>query len=169
MKIQTQLNSEFKPIGKLIEDIRVAMLTTPDSAGALISRPMAPLEMDADGALWFFTNKHSSKIEHLAQVNLSFVDHDHGTFVSLSGRGSMHDDRVRINALWTSFAKPWFPDGPESPDLVLLKVVPHTAEYWDAPNSKMVRLMAMAASQLAGSPVGLGEHGTAHRSTPTDN
>ena len=45
-----------------------------------------------------------------------------------------------------------------SPELTLLKFVPESAEYWDAPHSKMVRMFAMAASVVAGKPIGLGEH-----------
>jgi hypothetical protein len=41
---------------------------------------------------------------------------------------------------------------------VLLRVDTDIAEYWDANSSKMVRLLAMAASALSGKPVGLGEH-----------
>jgi hypothetical protein len=57
-------------------------------------------------------------------------------------------------------AKPWFPEGPESPNLALLKIEPEMAEFWDAPNSKMVRMFALAMSVYAGKPVGLGEHDT---------
>jgi hypothetical protein len=58
------------------------------------------------------------------------------------------------------FAKPWFPDGPDSNNLALLKFTPETAEHWDAPSSKMVRAFGMIASVIAGKPVALGEHGS---------
>jgi len=86
--------------------------------------------------------------------------------VSLSGHGELVHDRERIKMLWTSFAKPWFPEGPETPNLALLKFVPHSAEYWDAPSSRMVRLLAMAASAIAGKPIGMGEHDTLTNLTP---
>jgi general stress protein 26 len=158
MKIHSTPDARLAEIGKLIENFRIAMLTNADDAGALVSHPMAALEMDADGALWFFTDLRSSKLEHLRVANLNFSDADKGTYVSLSGHGEIVVDRERIEQLWTPFAKPWFPDGPESRDLALLKFVPHSAEYWDAPDSKMVRLSAMAASIVAGKPVGLGAH-----------
>ncbi len=158
MKIQRQTNAELNHVAELIEDMSVAMLANVDAEGALVSRPMAPLEMDTQGALWFFTDLQSSKVEHLRIVNVSFVDADNSTFVSMAGHGEIHTDRERIEELWTPFAKPWFPDGPESRNLALLKFVPHTAEYWDAPNSKMVRAFAMAASVIAAKPIGLGKH-----------
>lgn len=58
------------------------------------------------------------------------------------------------------FAKPWFPEGPDSSNLALLKFIPDTAAYWDGPSSKMVRALGMIASVIAGKPVSLGEHGS---------
>jgi hypothetical protein len=61
---------------------------------------------------------------------------------------------------------PGFLQGKDSPNLALLAFFPHTAEYWDAPNSKMVRMLAMAASVVAGKPVGMGDHATLTGLTP---
>ncbi len=160
MKTAGQSRPDLSHIAQLIKDIPIAMLATLQADGALASRPMAALEIDADGALWFFTDLRSPKVEHLRVVNLSFADPAHGNFVSLSGRGEIDTDRGRIHALWTVFAKPWFPDGPDSPNLALLKFVPDSADYWDAPNSKMVRAFGVIASVVAGKPVGMGEHGS---------
>ncbi|MEO6118650.1 MAG: pyridoxamine 5'-phosphate oxidase family protein, partial [Methylotenera sp.] len=77
---------------------------------------------------------------------------------SISGIGEINTDRAHIERLWTAFAKPWFPEGPESINLALLKFIPNTAEYWDAPHNKMVRMFAMAASVVIGKPL-MGEHG----------
>ncbi len=160
MKIATQTQASLAQVAKLIEDIPFAMLATIEADGALASRPMTALEMDASGALWFFTDLRSSKVEHLRVANLSFTDAAHGTYVSLSGRGEIDTDRERIKSLWTAFAKPWFPDGPDSPNLALLKFIPDAADYWDAPNSKMVRAFGVLASIVAGKPVAMGEHGS---------
>jgi general stress protein 26 len=160
MKIQTQLSSKFIKLGELIEDMNVAMLTTTGAGGKLESRPMAPQEMDSEGAIWFLTANHSEKTKHLDHVNLSFVHPSHGTYVSLSGHATISVNREHIHRLWSAFAKPWFPDGPDSPNVVLFKFIPTGAEYWDAPHSGTVRLFAMAASIIAGKPVGMGEHET---------
>ena len=158
MKIETQHSAELTQLGQLLEPMSIAMLTNFEPEGRLVSRPMSPLEMDVHGALWFFTDRRSSKLEHLGVLNLSFTDEGKGTYVSLAGRGAIHDDRARIERLWTAFAKPWFPEGPDSANLTMLQFVPDIAEYWDAPHSKMVRMFAMAASVVAGKPIGLGEH-----------
>ena len=160
MKTETQQNASLTHIAELIDDISIAMLTTLEAEGSMASRPMAVLEMDASGALWFFTDLRSSKVEHLKVANLSFTDMDKGTYVSISGRGEIHTDREHIKRLWTPFAKPWFPQGPDSPELGLLKFVPDAADYWDSPNSKMVRGFGVLASIVAGKPIGMGEHGS---------
>lgn len=160
MKTSTQASADLTHVSKLIADIPIAMLTTIDADGALASRPMAALEMDAQGALWFFTDLRSSKVEHLRVASLSFTDTAHATYVSLSGRGEIDTDRARIQRLWTSFARPWFPDGPDSPNLALLKFVPNAVDYWDGPNSKMVRAFGVLASIVAGKPLAMGEHGS---------
>lgn len=160
MKIETQASAEMTELCRLIEPIPVAMLSNIDADGALVSRPMAALEVDAAGAVWFFVDLRSSRVEFLRVVNLSFVDAERGTYVSLSGRGEIRSDRSHVEKLWTPSAKPWFPEGPDSSNLALLKFVPHSAEYWDAPNSKMVRMFAMAASVVAGKPIGMGDHAT---------
>jgi len=160
MKIQTQGSPELIKLGGLLDGMSVAMLTTVDTRGALLSRPMSPLEMDGTGALWFFTDLRSAKIERLRAVNLSFADSENAIYVSLSGRGEIHAEHAHIAMLWTPYARPWFPDGPGSTNLALLKFVPETAEYWDAPSSKMVRMFAMAASVVAGKPIGFGDHDT---------
>jgi general stress protein 26 len=160
MKIATQNSAELTHVAKLIEDIPVAMLTTLDADGALASCPMTALEMDAQGALWFFTDVQSSKVDRLCAVNLSFTDRNQGAYISLSGHGAIDTERARIHSLWSVFAKPWFPEGPDSSNLALLKFIPDTADYWDGPSSKMVRLFGTIASVIAGKPVALGEHGS---------
>jgi len=134
------------------------MLTHLDEAGMLVSRPMTALEMDAGGALWFFTDRASASNRDLRILNLSFTDSERSVYVSLSGRGELRFDRERAQALWVPAAKPWFPEGPESPELALLKFTPEAADSWDSPHSRSLRVLAMAASIAAARPIGLGRH-----------
>ena len=59
---------------KLTERCPLAMLTTQGPAQGLASRPMVPLEMDAQGAFWFFTDWRHVELEHLGPACLAFVD-----------------------------------------------------------------------------------------------
>jgi general stress protein 26 len=158
MKIEVQTSPERIQLGALIENMSVAMLTTFDDNGKLVSQPMSPLLMDSHGVIWFFMDVRSNKANQVDVLNLSFSHEDESTYVSLSGKGDVVMDRDLIKTLWTPFARPWFADGVESTNLALLKIMPEIAEYWDAPNSKMVRLFAMAASIVTGKQIGMGEH-----------
>lgn len=160
MKIETQNKPERIQLGELLADLSVAMLTTPEPDATLTSRPMSALEMDSQGAIWFFTDLRSSKVEQLAKVNLSFSDSSSSCYVSLAGRGAIIVDHAKNERLWSPFARPWFPDGPDSINLALLKFVPDSAEYWDSNNSKMVRMFAVAASIVVAKPIGMGAHAT---------
>lgn len=162
MDIKTQKTAELTQLGKLVEDMRVCMLTSIDGDAAetvMVARPMSPQEMCEQGAFWFLTDSNSTKLQHLQLMNLAFSDEAEGIYVSISGHGEIITDCARLESSWTPFARPWFPDGVDSTNLALLKFVPHIAEYWDAPNGQMVRLFAMAISVAATKPIGLGEHG----------
>lgn len=160
MKTETQTRADLAHVAQLIDGIPVAMLTTIDADGTLSSRPMWALEMDAAGALWFFTDLRSGKVQRMRPANLTFADAGRGTWVSLSGHGELVMDRAHIQRLWSVMAKPWFPDGPGSPELALLKFEPDAADYWDAPNSKMVRAFGLLATVVTGRSVAMGEHGS---------
>lgn len=158
MKIEAQNNSDLHQLSELIDGISVCMMTNLDDTGALISRPMAPVEMDAYGALWFFTDARFSTVKHLRSVNLAFADVESSTYVSIAGYCEVNTERSRIKSKWTSGVDAWFPEGPDSENVVLLKFVPETAEYWDVPESKMVQMFAMVASMVTGERTALGEH-----------
>jgi general stress protein 26 len=158
MKLHPQATPELTRIGELIKDMPVAMMVTLDDDLMLVSRPMTALEMDAEGSLWFFTDLRSTKLTRLKTVNLSFADSGSSSYLSLSGQGHTDTDAARIQALWTPLAKPWFPDGPASPNLALLKFVPSAAESWGASASRMVRFLALVASIVSGKPLAMGDH-----------
>lgn len=136
------------------------MLTNIDIDGALVSRPMSPLDMDGKGALWFFTNRRPTKVENLHALNVSFSDEANATYVSLTGHGELLADHAHIERLCTPFAKTWFPERSAYASLSLLKFVLDSDGYWDAPHSKMVRMFAMAASVVTGVAAEMGEHTT---------
>ena len=154
METQQQKNAGLEKIKEMVDGIRIAMMTTVDDQGNLVSRPMACMQMDADGTFWFFTQKSSPKVEqvehHENKVNLSFSDAPNSDFVSISGTAQELNDRAKIDELWSEMAKPWFPKGKDDPELTLLKVHTDMAEYWDSNDSRIVRLFEMARAIVTG-------------------
>lgn len=146
----------------MVENIRIAMMTTVDEQSNLVSRPMASLQIDDEGTLWFFTNRSSPKVDqidnHGHRVNLAFASVSDADYVSISGTAQEIDDRAKINELWNPQAKAWFPKGKDDPDLVLLKVHTDMAEYWSSSDSKMVRFIQQATAVITGNPPKMGEN-----------
>jgi general stress protein 26 len=152
----------MQKLANLIGDASTAMLTTQEPDGGLRSRPLATLQMDSEGKLWFFIAMSSSKVSEIDQhrhVNLSYANPDKQEFVSISGSARLLRDRQKMHDLWTVWVKPWFSNGVDDPDLGLLEVSVDQAEYWDAPASKMQRLLGLAQAMTTGNTDQLGEHG----------
>lgn len=140
-------------LAELIHGIKVAMMTTVDTDGAIHSRPMATQQAAFDGDLWFFTAASSHKSEEVkrdARVNLTYVSHDDNRYVSVTGTAELWKDRIKAQELWSPFHLAWFPKGVEDPDLALLKITVEQAEYWDSPSSAAVKLAGFAKAVLAG-------------------
>jgi len=115
-----------------------------------------------DGTLWFFTKKSSPKVgeiqQNLGQVNVSYSDPNKMSFISVSGKAELVDDKAKLKELWSSYLKVFFPQGLDDPDLTLMKVTANYGEYWDSPSSKMVQLYAMAKAAATKNPKALGEN-----------
>lgn len=144
----------------LISDIKIAMLTNVDRGqGRLVSRPMAVQEVEDDGTLWFFADDTSPKADQLEAdptVNIALTSKD--TWVSIAGRATVVEDKAKIHELWNKGVEAWFPDGPDSPGVALLRVDPDSAEYWDSPGSKISTALAYAKSKVTGERPDVGEN-----------
>lgn len=144
----------------LIKDIGIAMMTSLDGE-VLRSRPMHTSQDTFEGTLWFFSRKDSHKTEEIAaeeQVNLAYADPREQIYVSVSGAARMVSDPALIRELWDPRLKPWFPGGAEDDQLVLIKVVPEQAEYWDMPKSRARQIWQSVRSRLTPGPREIGEH-----------
>ena len=162
--MSTTTTDQAAALADKIRSMRFAMFTTVDEHGHLISHPMTNQETDGEGALWFYTSTHTSLWQNIAlqpEVNVSFAQPDDSLYVSISGRAERVVDRARIRALWNPMVQAWFPHGPDDEHVVLVRVAPHSAEYWDSNDSKMVRLFQMAKAAVTGTTpdVDPGEHG----------
>ncbi|WP_460964115.1 pyridoxamine 5'-phosphate oxidase family protein [Spirosoma litoris] len=162
METTEQINKPLEKVRDMIEDIRIAMMTTLDEQGNLVSRPMAALQVDEDGTIWFFTKRSSPKVDQLEQtghrVNLAFASVSDASYVSVSGQAQEVEDQAKVNELWNPQAKAWFPEGKDDPELTLLKVHIDMAEYWNASDSRMIRLIQQATAVITGNPPKMGEN-----------
>jgi general stress protein 26 len=156
-----QPRDDVRRVAELLGDQRIGMLTTTDPAGTLISRPMALQEVEFDGDLWFFAERDSRKVAHVAtrpQVNVTVGSGS--TWVSLTGRASVVDDAGRKRDLWNGGVAAWLPQGPDDPSVVLLKVDAESAEYWDTPGGRVATALSFAKAKVTGQRYEGGENET---------
>lgn len=154
--------SDYEKLREMIKDIDLCMLTTVDESDDLHSRPMSLNgDVDEQGNLWFFTSSNShkaSEIERTPNVNVSFIDTDEQHYVSISGDAELVRDKQKIKELWKPVLKAWFPDGPDQPDVALLKVRVKKAEYWDTPSSTIAQAISFVSAIFTGKQVEMGEN-----------
>lgn len=148
-------------IAKMTKSARIAMLTTITDSGNLHARPMAMMDIEFDGDLWFFTGKTSPKVENILKdprVNVAFSNPDHQDYVSLCGNAELVIDRALNEKYWKKEFTAWFPGGLDDPELSLLKIHVDGAEYWDAPNSTIAHVTGFIQAKLTGQPGDPGDH-----------
>lgn len=134
---------------ELLNEFGVAMLVTRTPDGSLRARPMALADVEANGSLWFATDRHSGKVDELEQDRHAAVTmQSKMTFVSLSGTARVVDDRAKLSQLWKPEWKVWFPGGKDDPNIVLLKVDGTAGEYWDNSGANGVKYLIEAGKAL---------------------
>src|SRR5687767_14631766 len=122
---------------QILSHFDTAMLVTRAQDGAMHARPMAIAKREASGDLWFATSIDSPKIDELELENRVCASmQSENRFLTISGRAEIVRDRARIDELWQSAWKAWFPNGKDDPNLVLLKLSATEAEYWDQHGAK---------------------------------
>jgi general stress protein 26 len=154
-------DTEVAKVVDLVKDIRISMLTTVDAEGHFVSRPMGQQRVEADGSLWFFAERGSRKLAHIAAnsyVNVTVVSAN--TWVSISGTARVVDDAAKAEKLWNPFVEAWLPQGPTDPSVALIKVDGETAEYWTSPGGRVATAISFAKAKLTGQRYEGGENET---------
>ena len=145
----------------IINSAHIGMLTTINEEGALVSRPLAVQDVKDDGDMWFFTSANTSQVAHIRAnpaVNVSFGKRTE--WVSVAGTAEVVTDRQLIHDMWNQVVEAWFPDGPDTPEVVLLHVDSDSAEYWTSPGGTAATVLQWVKSKVTNSRMSVGESGT---------
>lgn len=127
-------SATISKVAEMMRDIDFCMFTTSSATGRLRSRPMSNNgEVEFDGEVWFFSGANTRKIADLEaepRVQLSYAVPDEFKFIAMTGEAAIVRDVAKKQELWIKDLERWFPAGPESADVVLIKVRPTTVAYW---------------------------------------
>ena len=152
----TKSLSEKEAIAKfqaLVNEVSICMFTTIDDEHRIMSRPMLTVNIDDDGNAWFFTNEYSEKINETSKDNTVNLIYSHPTkniYIHVTGSCRVIIDRKKMEELWNSHMKSWFPDGLDDPKICLLKVTTENAYFWNNESSKMNHFLSMISSIATG-------------------
>jgi general stress protein 26 len=115
---------------ELLRDFHNAMLVS-HGADTLHARPMAIAEVSNDGSLWFLTGSDSKKAFEVAREASSMaVMQSAAKYLSVIGHAEIVHDRDHVRRLWKDAYKVYFKDR-DDPNIVLIRFIPRSAEYWD--------------------------------------
>lgn len=144
-----------RKVAELVEQAELCMFTTHTDDGRLVSRPMALQEAEFDGDLWFFAKSDSPTVEQISadpRVNVGFSNPKQSEWISVTGNAYPIRDRAKAEELWSAALNVWFPDGLDTPELMLIKVSADSAEYWDSPSGTVKKLVGAARAAAKDDP-----------------
>ena len=139
-------------ISEAMRDIDFCVLSSRAPDGSIGGRPMSNnRNVDYSGTSWFFTYGDRQMIEDIrrdASVGLSYVANPGlkgligapGMFVHIEGEARIVTDRAQFAEHWDKELDRWFPDGPDTPNIVMLEVRAKRLNYWAGNESGEVSL-----------------------------
>ena len=152
----------IKKLKEMVDDITTCMFCTEVENVPFKTRPMATVDVDDEGNLWFFSNKSSDKNDEIkdnSTVQLLYAKNSDSHFLTVTGKTQIVWDKEKIDELWTPTMKAYFQDGKDDPNISLLKIRPEEAHYWDTINGKMITILKMATSAVTGAQTNIGVEG----------
>jgi general stress protein 26 len=150
---------KIERVWDIVEKVGVGMLTTRFSGG-LRARPLEARPDRAAGVIWFLTDVRSGKepeIEAGPDVGLVFVDPGERAYLSITARADMLRDPARARQIWKASDRTWW-EGPEDPNLRVLRIEPLIAELWDGPSSTAAVVYELVKARLTGEKPDIGEN-----------
>ena len=145
-------------ISEAMKDIDFCMLVSRAEDGSIGGRPMSNnREVAYEGTSWFFTyDKHRSvaDIERDSSVGLSYqgsagllgVVGKPGMFVHVEGEARLIRDKARFAEHWQNKLDRWFPQGIDTPGVVLIEVAAKRIHYWDGMEEGEVKVAQTAVA-----------------------
>lgn len=145
----TQPNpSDAARFAELAKSTRTAMLLT-RSKGDLKGRPMTIADVDDDGTVWMATVAEAQVATELKKSSEASLTAQASTLhLYASGTVEVLDDIKLAGKHWSEGLRPWFPDGPETVDLRMIRFTPEEADAWTTSGSDALRFAFDAAKAV---------------------
>lgn len=136
-------------IAERMKDIDFCMLTSKSADGQLPSRPMSNnRDVDYGGDSWFFAYEDAGFVEDIGRdthVSLTFAGQKSllgkpGIFIAVAGEAKVIRHKATFAAHWVDDLERWFPQGLDTPGMVMIQVHARHLHYWDGEEEGEVAL-----------------------------
>src|SRR5215203_2178766 len=94
----------LKKFKKLVEDIKTCMFITNTAEDGKHTRPMATIQAEDDGTLWFYTDVRSIKVEEVHNqhtVHLVYAHPGQSAYLDVWGSAEVITDRQQVVDKWS--------------------------------------------------------------------
>ena len=150
--------SDADRVWELSKQLDYCMFVT-RSSQSLRSRPMSTIVNKARNCIYMLTSVGDLKDDEIARDPMVLLAYSNGSniFVSVSGTAIIAADRTLVKELWSSGAQAFWPKGPDDPQVVVIHVTPHNAEFWDG-DSRIVSTVKFAIALATGTVPSMGDN-----------
>lgn len=143
-------------ISEAMRDIDFCTMTTHTPGGAIGGRPMSNnRKVEYSGNSRFFTYDDALMVRDIEQnsnVGISYAGSGGimgiigkpGIFIHVQGSAKLNRDRISFAAHWDKDLDRWFPQGPDTPGLVMIEVAAQRLHYWDGEEEGEVSVRSVA-------------------------
>lgn len=136
-------------LSKKMAKLDFAMMATRSTDGTLTARPMSNNgDVDYTGDSYFFADDASRKVAELRadpHVTLTYTGAvgmlgGPPLFVTIEGGAELIRDKAAFAEHWTKDLDRYFPQGIDTPGVVMLKVTATAIRYWDGGDEGSIAL-----------------------------
>jgi general stress protein 26 len=122
---ESELKHEFWTHLSASSFVMLELDNAPHSAAPMT----AQLDKDAHSAIWFFASRDGA-LARMGPATATFAAKDHKLFARFSGHLTEEKSRAVLDKLWTNAVAAWFPEGKNSPQVLLMRMDLGEASIW---------------------------------------
>lgn len=139
----------LQELAKKVADIDFTMLSTRAADGQIAARPMSNNgDVEYDGDSFFFSYEETHTVEDIKrdpQVGLSLQGKagflgKPPLFISIEAKAELIRDKAAFEQHWQKELDRWFPQGIDTPGIVLIKAHAQRITYWDGEDQGDVKV-----------------------------